>query len=78
MSTAQQQIYQQVQLLPFKERLELIRRLFAETVKADQFQLADSMTVSGDIDQIIEAQRASVVANLNKKGELLSAELAND
>lgn len=77
MSTAQQQIYQQVQLLPLNERLELIRQLFAETVKSSQFQLAGSMVANGNIDELIETQRASVMVKLNKKGEELSAELTN-
>jgi hypothetical protein len=76
MSTAQQQIYQQIQLLPLQERLQLIRRLFAEAVKAEQFQLAGSMTANGDIDEMIKQHRADVMATLEEKGAQLQAELA--
>ncbi len=75
MSTAQQQIYQQVQLLPLQERLQLVRQLFAEAVKTERFELAGSMTVNGDVDEIIRNHRASVMATLNRKGEQLRAEL---
>lgn len=76
MSTEQQQIYQQIQLLPLPERLQLIRRLFAEAVKTEQFQLAGSMTVNGDIDEMIRQQRAAVMATLEERGAQLQAELA--
>jgi hypothetical protein len=76
MSTAQQQIYQQIQLLPLQERLRLIRRLFAEAVKTEQFQLAGSMTAKGDIDEMIEQHRAAVMATLEEKGAQLQTELA--
>jgi hypothetical protein len=76
MSTAQQQIYQQIQLLPLQERLQLIRQLFAEAVKIEQFQLTGSMTVNGDIDEIIRQQRVAVMATLEEKGAQLHAELA--
>lgn len=76
MSTAQQQIYQQIQLLPLQERLQLIRQLFAEAVKTEQFQLAGSMTVNGDIDEMIRRQRAAVMVTLEEKGAQLQAELA--
>lgn len=76
MSTAQQQICQQIQLLPLQERLQLIRQLFAEAVKTEQFQLADSMTANGDIDEMIKQQRAAVMANLEERGARLQAELA--
>jgi hypothetical protein len=76
MSTAQEQIYQQIQLLPLQERLQLIRRLFAEAVKTEQFQLAGSMTVNGDIDEMIGQQRAAVMATLEERGAQLQAELA--
>ncbi len=75
MSAAQQQIYQQIQSLPLKERLQLIRQLFAETVKTEQFQLEGSMTVNGNVDEIVNNQRASVMARLMEKGEQLHAEL---
>ena len=76
MSTAQQQIYQQVQSLPLQERLRLIRQLFAEAVKTEQFQLANSMTANSDVDEIIKIQRASVMETLKQKGEQLRNELA--
>jgi hypothetical protein len=72
MSTAQQQIYQQIQLLPLQERLQLIRQLFAEAVKTEQFQLAGSMTVNGDIDEIIRQQRAAVLVTLEERGARLT------
>lgn len=75
MNTAQQ-IYQQIQLLPLPERLQLIRRLFAEAVKTQQFQLAGSMTVNGDIDEMIRQQRAAVMATLEERGAQLQAERA--
>ncbi len=76
MSTAQQQIYQQIQSLPLQERLGLIRQLFAEAVKTEQFHLAGSMTVNGDVDELIKAQRSFIVETLKQKGEQLQAELA--
>ena len=76
MSPAQQQISQQIQLLPLQERLQLIRRLFAEAVKTEQFQLAGSMTVNSDIDEMIRQQRATVMETLEEKGALLRTELA--
>lgn len=76
MSTAQQQIYQQIQSLSLQERLQLIRQLFAEAVRTEQFQLAGSMTVNGDIDEMIKQQRAAVMATLNERGTQLHAELA--
>jgi len=76
MSTAQQQIYQQIQLLPRQERLQLIRQLFAEAVKTAHFQLAGSMTANGDIDEMIRQQRAAVMITLNAKGAGLRANLA--
>ncbi|MBI1760269.1 MAG: hypothetical protein HYR56_02430 [Acidobacteria bacterium] len=76
MSTAQQQIYQQIQLLPMQERLQLIRRLFAEAVKTEQFQLAGSMTVNGEIDEMTKQQRAAMMATLEARGAQLRAELA--
>ena len=76
MSTAQQQIYEQIQLLPLPERLQLIRQLFAEAVKIEQFQLAASMTVNGGIDEMIRQQRAAVMATLEARGAQLQAELA--
>lgn len=75
MSTAQQQIYQQIQSLPLQERLQLIRQLFAEAVKTGQFLLAGSMTANGDIDEMIEQQRATVIATLEERGAQLQAEL---
>lgn len=75
MSAAQQEIYQQIQLLPLPERLQLIRQLFAEAVKTEGFSLAGSMTVNGDLDEIIRNHRASVMKKLNEKGERLRAEL---
>lgn len=75
MIAAQQQIYQQIQLLPLRERLELIRQLFVETTKSNEFQLTGSITVNGEIDEIIESQRTSVMAKLNEMGEQLRAEL---
>ena len=76
MSTAQQQICQQIQLLPLPERLQLIRQLFAEAVKTEQFQLTGSMTVNGDIDEMIKQQRASVMATLEERVAQLCIELA--
>ena len=76
MSTAQEQIYEQIQLLPLQERLQLIRRLFAEAVKTEQFQLAGSMTANGDIDEMIRQQRAAVMATLEERGAQLRADLA--
>lgn len=76
MSTTQQQIYQQIQSLPLQERLQLIRQLFAEAVKTEQFQLAGSMTANGDIDEMIRRQRAAVTATLEERGAQLQAELA--
>ena len=75
-STAQQQIYQQLQLLPLPERLQLIRRLFAEAVKTEQFQRAGLMTANGDIDEMIRQQRAAVMATLEERAARLQAELA--
>lgn len=75
MSTSQQQIYQQIQLLPLPERLQLIRQLFAEAVKTEGFSLAGSMTVNGDVDEIIKNHRAVVMAKLREKGERFRAEL---
>ena len=75
MSTSQQQIYQQIQLLPLPERLQLIRQLFAEAVKTEGFSLASSMTVNGDVDEIIKNHRAVVMAKLREKGERFRAEL---
>lgn len=76
MGTAQQQIYQQIQSLPLQERLQLIRQLFAEAVRTEQFQLADSMTANGDIDGMIAQQRADVMATLEERSAQLQAELA--
>lgn len=76
MSTTQQQIYQQIQSLPLPERLGLIRQLFAEAVKTEQFQLAGSMTINGDVDEIVKTQRAAILETLKQKGEQLQAELA--
>jgi hypothetical protein len=75
MSTAQQQIYQQIQSLPLQERLQLIRQLFAEAVKTEGFSLAGSMTVTGEVDEIIKNHRAIVSAKLQEKGERLRTEL---
>jgi hypothetical protein len=75
MSTAQQQIYQQIQRLPLRERLQLIRQLFAEAAKTEGFTLVGSMTVEGDVDEIIKNHRADVMAKLKDKGERLRAEL---
>ena len=75
MSTSQQQIYQQIQLLPLPERLQLIRQLFAEAVKTEGFSLAGSMTVNSDVDEIIKNHRAVVMAKLREKGERFRAEL---
>lgn len=76
MSTTQQQIYQQIQSLPLPERLGLIRQLFAEAVKTEQFQLAGSMTINGDVDEIVKTQRAAILETLKQKGEQLQDELA--
>jgi hypothetical protein len=75
MSTAQQQIYQQIQLLPLRERLQLIRQLFVEAAKTEGFALVGSMTVEGDVDEIIKNHRATVMAKLKEKGERFRAEL---
>jgi hypothetical protein len=75
MSTAQQQIYQQIQSLPLRERLQLIRQLFAEAVKTEGFSLAGSMTINGEADEIIKNHRAVVMAKLQEKGQRLRAEL---
>ncbi len=75
MSTAQQQIYQQIQSLPLRERLQLIRQLFSEAVKVEGFSLVGSMTINGDVDEIIQNHRAVVMAKLREKGERLRAEL---
>ena len=77
MSTAQQQIYQQIQLLPLRERLQLIRQLFAEAAKTEGFTLIGSMTVDGDVDEIIKNHRAAVMAKLKEKGERLRAQKLN-
>lgn len=76
MSAAQQQIYQQIQSLPLQDRLQLIRQLFVEAVKIEQFQLAGSMTANGDIDEMIKQQRATVMATLEERAARLSTELA--
>lgn len=75
MSTAQREIYQQIQLLPLQERLQLIRQLFVEAVKTEGFSLAGSMTVNGDVDETIRNHRASVMKRLKEKGERVRAEL---
>jgi hypothetical protein len=75
MSAAQQHIYQQIQLLPLQERLQLIRQLFAEAVKTEHFSLAGSMTVNGDVDEIIKEHGAAMMTTRKEKGEQLRAEL---
>jgi hypothetical protein len=71
MSTAQQQILNQIYALPESEQQQIIRQLLAKAFRSPKFSLAGSITHVGDLEAGTQELRRMVKESLQRTAEQL-------
>lgn len=71
MSTAQQQILNQIDALPEPEQRQILRQLLAKAFRSPEFSLAGSVVYVGDLEAGKQELRRKVKESLQRTAEQL-------
>lgn len=78
MSTAQQQILNQIYSLPEQEQQQIVRQLLAKVFQSSEFSLAGSMTFVGNLEAGKQELRRQVKESLQRTAKQLQEDYAEE